>query len=373
MLRPYRGYRAQKKRRNIIVLVALLVLALLAFLLYPMLEQNITGGLGIFANTDPRKEPVPNLIIEQPAAGPSAESPAAPPANDADPEQNLILPISAVFAPVERLTDAAYVDSLLSLVSLSGLNAVVFDVKTDDGYLYYRSEVAAAVQSGAPVSDFPADAVRRLRENDVRIIARMSAFRDNLVPRNALRPAAVKTQSGVTWLDYKSFGWFSPYSDEAHNYLTSLIAEIAPLVDEIMLTNCSFPVSGKLEMISYADGEKASRTQAVGAFLDRAVKAAGDRCALSVHIYDTTIRTGLDADAGQDLAEISDICGRIFFTLPSSPGEAELLLESVDESLPGAITGGRATAVASSAPAALSGRGCLLVRESGEYSAAELS
>ncbi len=347
---PYKGYGHDKRRRRLVffaVLAGLCVLAVSAFFIlqnylvfsadgvrleFPFLQSKNQN------DTTPGDSDAPPLEVETPEPGGTE----TPPNETQTPPEATNVPetvLHAVLADVSKLSDGEY---RRDLMSLPGVNAIVVDLKNPDGSVTYRS-TAAVEGARENASDAVSEAIREFTENGIYVIGRMSAFRDNIAPRTAMRSSAVKTASGATWLDYKSIGWFNPYREGTAQYLSALAKEASELgCNELMFYNFCFPISGKTELISYSDTEGVDRTTAVNTVLDKISKAlSGSDMVLSVTPENSALPTGKDEKAGQDIRMLADLSGRIYFD--ASDAQSEALFDSLkwDQIVSGAFDDGK--------------------------------
>ena len=126
----------------------------------------------------------------------------------------------------------------------AGATAALFDMKADDGSLGYISGLALAIQVEASAAD-PAlnAAIQLLNGGEVYTVARVSCFRDNLVPRSDMS-LAIHTNAG-NWRDSGDTRWLSPANESARQYVVGMCRELAALgFDEILLDNWAFPTDG---------------------------------------------------------------------------------------------------------------------------------
>jgi hypothetical protein len=135
-------------------------------------------------------------------------------------------------------------DPALTLIDATELNAVVFDVKGDRGYVAYRSQVALAQAIGAQrvitIPDLPA-LVAGLRGRGIYTIARIVVFKDDLLA--AGRPElAVRRRDGSIFRDREGLAWVSPFSSEVRDYNIAIATEAAAAgVDEIQFDYARLP------------------------------------------------------------------------------------------------------------------------------------
>jgi hypothetical protein len=146
--------------------------------------------------------------------------------------------LHAVSLPLTALYDG----TAQQQVTQAGGNAVIFDMKADDGSLGYVSQlelaISAKVSSGDPAVNA---AIRALNSSGLYTVARVSCFKDNDLS-NADRTLAITTNSGYRWTDPEGVRGVSPTSDTVRQYVTSVCVELAELgFEEILLENSGYP------------------------------------------------------------------------------------------------------------------------------------
>jgi hypothetical protein len=162
-------------------------------------------------------------------------------------------------------------EQALALIDATELNALVIDVKGDNGKIPYQSAVplAAAVGAQSPrtVSDVRG-LLARLHEKGLYAIARIVVFKD--APLALGRPdLGVKTRAGVLWSDRENQAWTDPFRREVWEYNLDLAVEAAANgFDEIQFDYLRFPDAPGL--VYALPSTQASRVSAVVGFLAEA-------------------------------------------------------------------------------------------------------
>ena len=107
--------------------------------------------------------------------------------------------IRAAYLTYYGIAEPSIRNRVLELVDRTELNAVVIDVKGDRGLIPYRTEVPAALDAGAlgPViiKDFDG-MLRSFRERGIYTIARIVAFKDNVLAKHRPDLAVIDTRTG---------------------------------------------------------------------------------------------------------------------------------------------------------------------------------
>lgn len=175
--------------------------------------------------------------------------------------------IRAFYLPVSALKQASALDTLLGEASSAGFNAVVFDLKDENGALHYRSATGDAQTAGAVAEDAVSveeltNLIQRMKENGITPVPRLFAFRDRTAP-SGLTAARIglQGQPGWMWLDNSREAggkpWLNPYSQEAHRYIIGLAEELKAIgVTGLILDGVQFP--NQTSQAYYGNGELTS-------------------------------------------------------------------------------------------------------------------
>lgn len=282
----------------------------------PMLEA---GWLASLFGDSPSPAPSaqtsgqPPVVIVSPV--PASASPSAPAVSKQAPDV-----LRALYVPAEALADESLTDAYLALFNEDKINALVVDMKPESGVLSYKSSLDAAVRAGASSDSAQKleQSVARLRDGGIYLVARMSCFKDNLLPRKQ-SDAAIKVESGVIWLDWYNHAWLNPFSKASTQYLTGVAAELDALgFDELMLDNLTFPVEGKLSYIRYGSPDTGAnaRTAALEGLIESVSAAVSDDTRLSACATPAALKNGVDTASGQTLSMYSSL-DRVYALLPA--------------------------------------------------------
>ena len=122
----------------------------------------------------------------------------------------------------------AKMDDLIDLVDQTELNAMVIDVKNDEGKITYKMQSEQVTELEAGVRYIPdiKELVAKCKEKDIYLIARIVAFRDPYLAEK--KPEwAVHTKSGQIFRDKKGLAWVNPYEREMWDYLMEIASQAA--------------------------------------------------------------------------------------------------------------------------------------------------
>lgn len=283
----YRGSRGPSLWVILAVLAAAGALAFLAFRFFA-----------------PEAEPepsVPAAVVVQPE--PEAELPPEPEVKMAALPQDGVRGIY-ISGP---MAGSEYMAGLISLVEETELNAVVIDVKNDEGSVTYRPGSGTAEELGACVkyiSDLPG-LVASLKEKGIYTIARITAFKDPVLAK-AKPELALRRTDGSPLTAEGGQSWVNPYERKVWDYLTELALGAAQAgFNEVQFDYVRFPTVSDISSVDFGpEGENLTREEAIVGFLEHARGALHEKGVwMSADVFGTVIDSALDAGLiGQNYA-----------------------------------------------------------------------
>ena len=145
----------------------------------------------------------------------------------------------------------ARMDELIELVDQTELNAVVIDIKNDEGKVTYDMQSEQVLEIGASVnyiSDIEA-LVTKCKEKNIYLIARIVAFRDPYLAEQ--KPEwAVHTKEGAVFRDKSGLAWVNPYERGVWDYLAEIASEAAAVgFDEVQFDYIRFSTDVKADEV----------------------------------------------------------------------------------------------------------------------------
>lgn len=206
-------------------------------------------------------------------------------------------------------------EDLIRLVDETELNAMVIDVKNDEGNLTFRltnEEIPQDIPVLDRISEMQAGIryirdiqtmMQELKDHNIYTIARIVCFKDSILA--AAQPELALTKpDGKPVTDANGLAWVNPYRQEVWEYLTELAEMAADLgFDEIQYDYVRFPVGSDADAADYGvDMEAYPKRQAIQDFLSY----AGDRlhkkgCVVTADVFGTIIGSETDVQTvGQD-------------------------------------------------------------------------
>ena len=158
----------------------------------------------------------------------------------------------------------ARMDDLIELVDQTELNAMVIDIKNDEGKVTYKmqSEQVLAIEAAVGyIPDIEA-LVKKCKEKDIYLIARIVAFRDPYLAEK-MPEWAVHTKNGEIFRDKSGLAWVNPYERGVWDYLVEIASEAAAVgFDEIQFDYIRFSTDVKTEEVDY--GPENERIDKIG-------------------------------------------------------------------------------------------------------------
>ena len=162
------------------------------------------------------------------------------------------------------------------------VTAVVFDMKTREGEVTYRSSQTSVRNAGATASS-AVDLKQRIevaRALGFDVIARIYAFEDATAPyQSADMAIRYETEDGVLWLDDSVDAggkpWLNPYSNTAQKYVLDIVYDaIDAGVDAVLLDGVRFPGESGLNYAYFGVDLTATKNEILKQFTDRVYAAA---------------------------------------------------------------------------------------------------
>ena len=208
------------------------------------------------------------------------------------------------------MAGTAGMDNLIALVDRTELNALVIDVKNDDGYLTCELDVPMVEQIGSEkhyIKDLPA-LVQTCKEKNIYLIARVVAFKDPILAEK-MPEWSLHNSDGSIFRDKSGLAWVNPYRKEVWEYLASVgEAAITAGFDEVQYDYVRFSTDSRMKQVDFGDSTKGrTKTEAISGFTlyaSERIHAAGGR--ISADVYGVVIDSEEDQQiVGQNYVEMS--------------------------------------------------------------------
>lgn len=223
--------------------------------------------------------------------------------------------VSGPIAGTKKMND------LITLVDETELNAMVIDVKNDDGNVTYKMECPAVNDIEASVryiTDID-ELVRKCKEKNIYLIARVVAFKDPYLAEKC-PDYAIKQNDGGIFRDKKGLAWVNPYNRDVWKYLVEIGKQAArDGFDEVQYDYIRFSTEIKDSKVNYGDEAKdVSKTDIIYEFTKYAYEELSkEGVYVAADVYGTIIDSEVDQRiVGQkyvDMASTLDyICPMVY-------------------------------------------------------------
>jgi hypothetical protein len=219
--------------------------------------------------------------------------------------------VRAAYLTYFGVADKTIRERVLDLVSRTELNAVVIDVKGDRGMIPYRTQVPLALEAGAQGPVIIRDVegfIAGLKARGIYTIARIVAFKDNVLAQAKPEWAIIDTRTGKLWIDNEKLAWVDPFREEVWDYNIAIAKEaVAKGFDEVQFDYVRFPTDGKLSAAKYSQPNNSqTRLPVIAAFLARARRELAPLGAfVGADVFGYTAFNENDTDIGQRVEELS--------------------------------------------------------------------
>lgn len=185
------------------------------------------------------------------------------------------------------------------------MNAVVFDVKEDPGYILWDSQTALAKQIGAfvPREYTAQQEVETCRAYNLYCIARVTVFKDVLLAKN--RPDLALHDANGNLLYENAAYWTDPAEQEVQEYHIGLAQELAAMgFDEIQFDYIRYPGTRNVSVNEF--GDRDYRVNTLANFLQRSADALAPTTAFfSGDVFGLTTATTDEQGIGQVWEDIA--------------------------------------------------------------------
>jgi len=212
-------------------------------------------------------------------------------------------------------------DELIEIADTTEINAMVIDVKDDNGRITFKMENTVAHEIGATtntISDIK-DLLKLLEEKEIYSIARIVAFKDPYLAEHK-HEYAVKNKDGTIYRDNNGECWVNPYNKEVWDYLIEVAVKAAETgFKEIQFDYIRFSTGKGMSEADFGPlAEEKSKEEIIIEFTKYAyekLKPLG--VFVSADVYGTIISSSIDAGlVGQNYVEMAKyldyICPMIY-------------------------------------------------------------
>lgn len=188
-------------------------------------------------------------------------------ANHSSPRNYSSEAVKGLYISSWKIGDQNVLKHFIDLANRTEINTYVIDVKEDDGYVSYPSQVAQVKKLKTCVKKYdPIYTLNQFHKNNIRVIGRIVCFKDPVLPMK--RPdLALKDKNGQIWRDNDGTAWLNPYNKASWRYLVNIAKEAVKMgFDEIQFDYVRFTTSGNMSTVDYGK-TKMAKYEAINGFL----------------------------------------------------------------------------------------------------------
>ena len=332
MARQREFYKGRRKKRNYAIIPAvilILVISVVIVLFYSMQKYAVISEDGIEIKLPILQEDSDGTVIDasgnevrvyEDAYAELSFLPADYSSVEASAGKNAT-PVRAIFIPYEEVLDADKIDEYANRLSTG--NALMFELKKEDGYLAWYSDSATAFSYGLNMAstdskEFLTNQISQLKQEDIYLVAQISACIDGLFGSHC-PSVTIKNQYGYDYGDAKGY-YVDPYSPLVRNYIVELCSELYDMgFDEVVLSNVCCPIIDEDDDTElYFTGEMSTTPTKVGAVsgfvvnVSDALSERGTDKRLSAYVDTATARVRADSSNGQDGPLFMKVFDRVY-------------------------------------------------------------
>lgn len=219
------------------------------------------------------------------------------------------------------IAGTAKMDELITLVDETELNAMVIDIKNDEGRITYKMQTDKVLEIDAGIRYIPdiEELVTKCKEKDIYLIARIVAFRDPYLAEQKPN-LAVHTADGEVFRDKNGLAWVNPYQREVWEYLVEVAAEAANAgFDEVQFDYIRFSTDVREEEVDYGtEAENVSKIDIITQFTEYVYEELSPLgIYVSADVFGTVIDNKTDQEiVGQDYVKMASyldyICPMVY-------------------------------------------------------------
>ena len=195
----------------------------------------------------------------------------------------------------------------IELAKTTEINAYVVDIKDDDGFVSYESNVPAIREIDGWKRKYDVERViKAFHDNGIPVIGRLVCFKDPYL--SSQRPElAIKHVNGGLWKDKNSgHTWLNPYNEDTWKYIVDMAKEAVKLgFDEIQFDYVRFP-DGKRSTMDFGNTEM-EKYEAINKFLEYARKEIPAEIPISADVFGIILESPEDTE---DIGQYLEVIGK---------------------------------------------------------------
>ena len=253
-----------------------------------------------------------------------------------EPDPRIPVKVKGLYVTSKAAATKSIRDNLIEIADNTEINAMVIDVKDDNGKITYSMDSPMAKNINAVTNAVPdmEGLVKELQGKGIYVIARIVAFKDPYLAEQR-HDLAIKNMNGTLYRDNNGECWVNPYNTEVWDYLVEVASKAAASgFDEIQFDYIRFSTGKGMDKVDFGEAaETKTKEDVILEFTKYAYeKLKPLRVFVAADVYGTIISSKIDAGlVGQNYTEMAKyldyICPMIY---PSHFGEGNYGVEYPD-------------------------------------------
>lgn len=198
------------------------------------------------------------------------------------------------------------VDKFIDIAKDTEINSYVIDIKDDDGFVGYESQIPKVRELGTWKYKYDAKSVlKKFKDNGIHLIGRLVCFKDPQF--SSKHPEwAVKMADGSLYREINGATWIDPYRREAWPYIIEIAKEAVELgFDEIQFDYVRFPNDGNKSAMRF-NNDGSEKYEIINEFLAYAKKELPD-VVLSADVFGIILESPEDVE---DIGQYLELIGK---------------------------------------------------------------
>ena len=199
----------------------------------------------------------------------------------------------------------SFKEQIHSLVLSTDLNAVVIDIKSDNGHVLYETNVEEAININSIRVKYTEADLSFYKKNNIYLIGRLVAFQDPLFAEKHPDSAVWDKKNNQLYKQGKQY-FLDPSDLRARKYILDLALDACKIgFNEIQLDYIRYPDSQYRYMEFDLESTVENRTLTIQSFLyDAQQKLHSEGCLLSADIFGYVLTNRADGGIGQNLEAV---------------------------------------------------------------------
>ena len=273
------------------------------------------------------------LETEQETEGTAApEAVEVTTAEEPEPPERRPVKVKGIYLSAHVAGNEEKMQEMIQKIDETEINAVVIDVKDDNGRITFQMDQPLVEETGAVEAFIPdiQGLMDTLKEHNIYTIARVVSFRDPYLAEK--KPElALKLADGSLYRDKKGMAWVNPYKQEMWDYLV----DVGIQAHQVGFDEIRFSTEKGIGDVVYDEADVRGRDKktVITEFVQYASEKLKDEGAfVAADVFGAVMGGGIDSDTvGQSYGDMANqldyICPMIY---PSHYGDGNFGIEHPD-------------------------------------------